>query len=116
MQRFVNRKTWAVDVEGLIRAVVREGSMDDENVVARRVGELPAADDWWVVQGHDVLALLRIGLMQVLGNMKASVGTEQIARVLRAAMSREELQGTQLWADMRAWERSAQGRYLVLAE
>ena len=116
VQPFVDRRTWAVDSEGFIRAVVKEGSAYDEGVVATLVNHLPDADGWRVVQGHDVLALLRIGLMRVLGNMKASVGTEQIARVLRAAMSREELQGTQLWADMRTWEESTGGQYLVLAE
>ena len=116
VQRFVDRRTWGVDSEGLIRAVVREGSADDESVLVGRLEGLPEADGWRVVRGHDVLELLRIGLMHVLGSMKASVGTGQIARVLRAAMTREELQGTQLWADMRAWEESTGGRYLVLAK
>ena len=116
VQRFVDRTTWTVDSEGLIRAVVKEGSADDESVVAKRVGALSEADSWRVVQGHDMLELLRIGLMSVLGDMKASVGTGQIASVLRAAMSREELQHTQLWADMRTWEENTGRRYLVLAE
>ena len=116
IQRFVDMTTWAVDSEGLIRAVVKEGSADDESVVAGRVEGLPDADGWRVAQGHDVLELLRIGLMRVLGSMQASVGTRQIASVLRAAMSREELQGTQLWSDMRTWEESTGGQYLVLAE
>ena len=115
VQRFVDRSTWKVDSAGLMKAVVRKGSADREQRIADRLDALPQADGWWVVQGHDVIELLRIGLMQVLGDMKASVGAGQIARVLRAAVSREELEGTQLGADIRTWEEGTGGRYLVLA-
>ncbi|MCY4025592.1 MAG: DUF4435 domain-containing protein [Acidobacteria bacterium] len=115
VRRFVDRSTWTVDSRGLMRAIVREGSEDDERVIAERLRNLPEADGWWVVQGHDVVDLLRIGLMHVLGSMKASVGTREVSRVLRAAMSQEELEGTQLGADIKAWEESTEGRYLVLA-
>jgi len=114
--RFVDEATWTVDSEGLTRAVLKEDSADDESVVARSVEGLPKADVWRVVRGKDLLELLRIGLMRVLGDIKPTVGTEQIARLLRVAMSQEELQSTQLWADMRIWEKSPGRNYLVLAE
>lgn len=116
VRRFVDEATWTVDSDGLIRAVVKEGSADDESAVARSVEGLPPAEVWRVVRGKDLLELLRIGLMRVLGNMKPSVGTGQLARLLRVAMSREELQSTQLWADMRTWEEGTGRNYLVLAE
>lgn len=50
------------------------------------------------------MQILRIGLRNVLGSIKNSVGVEQIARVLRAGMSMEELKETKLWADIREWE------------
>lgn len=116
VRRFVDEATWAVDSDGLIRAVVKEGSADDERVVAERMEGLPSADVWRVTHGKDMLELLRIGLMHVLGDLKASVGKEQIARLLRVAMSREELQCTQLWLGIQTWEESTGRKYLVLAE
>ena len=116
LERFLSRKTWEVDSAGLLRAVVKEGSMHDESVVKSCLDRLPVANVWWVVQGHDLLEVLRIGLMGALGNMKPSVGSGQLAQLLRAAMSREDLQDTQLWAEIRNWEECARGQYLVLAE
>ena len=93
---------------------MKEGSADGEGALAKSVEGLPTADVWRVVRGADLL--LRIGLMRVLGNMRPSVGTGELARLLRVAMSREELQSTQLWADMRTWEEGTGRNYLVLAE
>ena len=114
--RFVDPKTWEVNSGALIRAVVKDGSPEDESVLTKRVEELPTADGWRVARGKDMLELLRIGLMRVLGNIKSSVGTKQIAQLLRVAMSSEDLHGTALWADIRAWEQNTGKKYLVLAD
>ena len=63
-------------------------------------------------RGHDMIEILRKGLMRVLGRLPTSKGTEDIARVLRAAISLEDLQKTSLYADMRTWESA--NDYLVL--
>lgn len=110
--RFVETDTWAVDSEGLTRAVARHKSPD---VLARTIKQLPSADPWYVVRGHDMTQLLRIGLRCVLGNMPAKIGINQISQVLRAAISPEELRKTTLWTDIRAWE-TENRPYLILAE
>ena len=116
VRRFVDRANWTVDEIGLVRAVARVDGGDDEGVIGRHVAGVPRVDGWRVAQGHDMLEVLRIGLMRVLGDMKASVGTREIGRVLRAAMSGEELRRTGLWADVRRWEEEGGREYLILAE
>ena len=104
VQRFVDRGTWTVDAEGLVRAVVKDGSPHDEGVVERCVARLPVVDPWRVARGHDMVSILRLGLRRVLGDLPASVGDGQISRILRAGMASDELRATNLWAHMRAWE------------
>lgn len=111
--RFTDQQTWDVDHDGLMRAVSQGGSPGDEEELAQQITQSPPADPWRIVRGHDVMEILRIGLRRVLGELPASVGKNQIARVLRAAMSREELEETTLWADMRRWE-TANRPYRVL--
>ena len=110
--RFIDTDTWTVDGDALARAVSSGGSPHDCDVLKRHLEELPSADPWRVAHGHDMIQILRIGLRRVLGTLPASKGTEDIARVLRAAISLDELQRTMLYADMRTWERAS--AYLVL--
>ena len=110
--RFVDTDTWAVDGDALVRAVSRNGSAHDCDALSRRIAELPPADPWRVARGHDMIEILRIGLKRVLGGLAASQGREDIARVLRAAVSLDDLQRTGLYTDMRAWESA--DAYLVL--
>ena len=112
--RFVDGKTWTVDEEALIHHAV-PGAPQDADAITERLGQLPAVDPWHVVQGHDMIAILRIGLRRVLGNLPTSVGTSDIAGLLRAGMSPEDLRQTGLWADMRAWQ-AANPPYAVLAD
>ena len=112
VQRFINTDTWTVDGDELARAVSSGGSPHDCDVLKRYMEALPSADPWRVAHGHDMIQILRIGLRRVLGTLPASKGTEDIARVLRAAISLDELQRTMLYADMRTWERAS--AYLVL--
>ena len=74
------------------------------------MGRLPATQPWRLVTGHDVLEVLRIGLKRVLGDLKATVGVGEIARVLRAG---GQLEGTTLLEEIRGWE-GANRPYLVL--
>ncbi len=110
--QFININTWTVDGDELVRVVSNGGSPDDDDVLKRRVAGLPDADPWRVARGHDMIEILRIGLMGVLGTLPPSTGTKDIARVLRTAISLEDLQKTSLYADMRTWESA--NDYLVL--
>ena len=109
--RFIDKATWAVDDGELLRVVSGSGSSLDGDALRRRIARLPLADPWRVARGHDMIEILRIGLQRVLGDLPASEGPKDIARILRTAMSPEELQRTTLYKDMRTWEDA--DRYLV---
>ena len=102
--RFVDARTWTVDEQGLIRAVVKDGSTCDGEVVGRCIAQLPVADPWRVVRGHDMVSILRIGLGRILGSVPSGVGDEHISSILRSGFTPADLQTTTLWTDMRAWE------------
>lgn len=102
--RFVDADTWAVDEQGLVRAVVKDGSPCDENILERCIAQLPVVDPWRVVRGHDMVRILRIGLDRILGNVGAGIGDEHISSILRSGFTPADLQATTLWTDMRAWE------------
>lgn len=104
--RFVDEKTWKVDRDGLIRAT----AAGLERELGRCIGRLSGVQPWRLVRGHDVLDVLRIGLKSVLGDLRTTVGVEDIARVLRAAA---DLEGTTVLEEIRSWER-ANRPYLVL--
>ena len=108
--RFVDEKTWIVASEELLCETL-PGSSDDALELKRCIDEL---DPWYVVHGHDMVEFLRIGLRHTLGDIPASVGVKEIGRMLRAAMTPDDLQATKLWRAMRTWE-AANRPYMVLA-
>ena len=111
--QFVDENTWIVTSEELLCAKL-PGSPDDSLELKRRVDELPAADPWYVVHGNDMVEILRTGLRRTLGDIRPNVGVKDIGRMLRAAMTPDDLQSTKLWTSMRAWE-AANRPYMVLA-
>jgi hypothetical protein len=100
VSRFVDSNTWTVDGDQLIGVV----ASDNEYELRKSIERLPNVFPWRTVRGHDVLAILRIGFRNVLGNLKSSVGVRDIARVLRSGIDAAELQATELWMDIRKWE------------
>ena len=112
VRRFVDENTWVTNEELLYATLL--GSPDDALELKRHIDKLPTADPWYVVHGHDMVEILRIGLRRTLGEIGTSVGVEDIGRMLRAAMTPDDLQATKLWTDMRTWE-AANRPYMVLA-
>ena len=110
--RFMDIGTWSVDDDQLMRVASKGGSPDDCEKLKHFIAALPVADPWRVAQGHDMIQVLRIGLRHVLGALSASKGTDDVARILRAAVSSEEFQRTTLCEDIRTWEGA--NEYLVL--
>jgi len=104
--------TWTVDVPSLHAAVVAQGHFADAASLAAALDTLPAADPWLVVQGHDLVHVLSIGLARVLGLREP--GSDRIGAALRLAVDRAELERTPLWARLRAWE-ARSSPFVVLA-
>ena len=96
--RFVDPGTWGVDRQALMQVMAG----DSEEGLRDCIDRLPEVEPWRIVRGHDVLEVLRIGLQKVLGDLKASVGVREIARVLRSA---GELDGTEVFERIRRWEK-----------
>ena len=100
--RFVDYRSWTVDRDELIRTV--QGEISDGSILSAQIGSLSLPDPWYVVQGPDLIELLRIGLKHVLGDVPNTTGYKEISQVLRAALSTEELKTTNFGVDIRRWE------------
>lgn len=111
LQQVVDQETWRVDGDRL-RAKVQEVLGEDADL-SDAIAKLPDADPWYVVHGHDMVALLRLGFLRVLGDMQSKQSDADIARSLRLATSSEDLRATTLGAEMQAWEK-ANPPYVVL--
>ena len=115
VQRFLDQSTWGVDEEALIRDAVPVSSHDDVRALTSRLAQLPEADRWYVARGHDMIEILRTGLRSVLGDLPTHVGTNDVARLLRAGMTPDDLRQTGLWTDLRTWQ-AANRPFAVLAD
>lgn len=101
-ERFVSEDTWTIDAPSLIATVVSKGHFSDAASLERALESLPSADPWLVVQGHDLVQALSIGLRSFLG--QSNSGREGVAKALRLGVDRADLEATPLWADLLAWE------------
>ena len=105
VRRFVEEESWTVAADRLF-AEAADLQGIDESILRHRVAQLPSADPWHVVRGHELIELLRIGFRRKLGDLPTSIGVKDIGRVLRAAMREEDLRSTAMWRGMRQWEAS----------
>lgn len=113
ISRFLDERSWTVDSEALLGAVAA-ASGSELAAWRERVNALAAEDSWYVVRGHDLVEILRVGLKRVLGDLPTSVGVDDIAGDLRLAAKRECMEETGMWAGVESWE-DANRPFLVLA-
>ena len=113
VQRFLDEDTWLIDDRTLMLETAP--NFAGAHVLRRRLAQLPEADPWYVANGHDMVEILRTGLRRVLGDLPARITSREIAALLRAGMSPEDLRDTELWTDMQAWQ-AANPPYAVLAD
>lgn len=107
--RFVNVKTLELRRDSLLAELQtrsRKGALDGDDIWTRV--EALARDEhdpWHVCCGHDLVALLALGLRRVWGtNLDAAVPADGLERSLRLAYQATDFGGTQLYARLRAWE------------
>ena len=102
--RFVDDRSWTVDSDKLIHTV--QGEISDGSVLSAQIDSLSLPDPWYIARGPDLIELLRIGLKHVLGDgdLPNRTGYKEISRLLRAAISTEELKTTNFGSDIRMWE------------
>ena len=111
LHQVVDRETWTVD-DNRLRAAI-QGELGEDADLSDAIAKLPDADPWLVVHGHDMVTLLRMGLLRALGDMQSTQSDADIARALRLAMSGEDLRATALGKEIQAWEK-ASPPYVVL--
>lgn len=97
--RFVDESTWSLDECGLLTHV--EGLVPGLSAGMLRKGmdSLPPVDPWQICQGHDLVAILSIGLKKVLG--RSNPGPEGVCSRLRCAF---ELEATNMYRMIQSWE------------
>ena len=111
-QNFIDEDTWQFRSIDLISSVLK--MPDDVDILRREISILPEHDPWLVSNGHDIVSLLRIGLMNVLGDIKPHVSRSSVEASLRASVSREEIEVTDLWRYIKEWERRNTGFRVVV--
>lgn len=112
--RFLEEDSWQIDECSLLSAILPVKGNISISKLRECVAKLSAAETWCVVRGHDILSILRIGLISVLGDNKGNFAIENIARVLRAGYSHDELVLTKLWKDMEQWENGRGCNFQIL--
>jgi hypothetical protein len=107
--RFLNVDSMEIDVAQMIQHVIAVSQRQDLSVkeIENEIASLANAeyDLRQICCGHDVIAILAVGLRKVVGTKDANEARiEIIESVLRAGFGPEDFAGTSIYKDLRAWE------------
>jgi hypothetical protein len=108
-QRFVDRLDLGISVKALYNSIISRNSesevdLSDLQSECARLKEL-ATDLRELCNGHDVIAILAIGLRRAIGKNKAAdVNVDTLESALRLAFDNTDFVGTALFAAGTAWE------------
>jgi hypothetical protein len=104
-QDFCKAQDWSVSRDAMVRAALNFSSRHDLDVsdLIARMDCLPKdVDIWQLLVGHDLVALITIGLRRRFGSKNLSV--EEVEERLRLAFEREHLHKTSMYSEIMAWE------------
>jgi len=105
--RFVDRGTWQLDRSLLVTEFSGLAGITVDDTEAF-IAALPQRPIWQLIQGHDAIQVLRIGLDGVLGG---SIREEAaLTAVLRLAYDLTLLSSTNIYADIVCWQVSTSSR------
>ena len=99
---FVDAQSWQLDESALVEQVQRLGNLPERSAIEHELSKLTCPDPWLVCHGHDLIAILGIGLSHVLG--KHNPGANSMGAVLRAGFTPDEFAALSLTRDLRGWE------------
>jgi hypothetical protein len=102
ISRFVDR-AWILDRARLDQVADEEGLGPAMTAVTPWLARA-AVDPWDLVNGHDLVELLRIGLGSAFGSLPPSRGASDIAAALRLAVDSIELRRSPLFEAIEVWE------------
>ena len=109
--RFADPAVWQFDQDDLYASFAAEVLGISPEDVAGLVSALPKADPWAIIQGHDAITILAIGLRTVLGSVQIS--DTNLAKALRLAFDVAAFRSTALHDSVMAWQLTNQP-YVIL--
>ncbi|MCK5795780.1 MAG: DUF4435 domain-containing protein [Deltaproteobacteria bacterium] len=114
VQRFTDDKTWAVDESMLLEAACDLDGPSSPDEIRSQGHALSEISPYELCQGHDLVALLVLGLRNVLGDLKPQQGIAQVSALLRHTIEQAEFQDTDAAQVVFHWE-SAHAPYRIFA-
>ena len=104
---FIDRRTLECDVRKLLDIVISRSSsarrVDRKDVLQLYSAE-PEHDPWIVCRGHDLMAIMAIGLRHIFGSYNSKgINADQLSGSFRLAYDREDLEGTGLFSETGDW-------------
>ena len=115
---FLDRKSLAIDESSLLKEVKKKSQSPTLNIqdLQKQLNALKDSnhDRWQVCRGHDLVEILRFGLLKAFGSEKASdVKIEMLERSLRLAYyGTSYFSQTKLYSALKEWEK--QNNYHLL--
>ena len=105
ISRFMDERTWLVKDAELHTEAVKNGLAPDVSSLRIGLQQLPQADPWDVVNGHDLVDILALAFRRVLSKARKRVlGGGDVASALRLAAERAHLQELKLFQEIADWE------------
>ena len=107
-QLFVNRRTLRLDTDAMVSALIdnsQHSRVDAATVITALAKEMKEAyDPWDVCRGHDLIAVLAIGLRDIFGCYNCrSIRPGELAGALRLAYDDTSFRGSALFRDSEEW-------------
>lgn len=93
---------WLYDPEVAFRIAVNYGVSESVDTLKREINELPNANNWYYVRGHDAVNILTAGLLSEITN-GTFVDDARVDSVLRAGFEEHEYQASSLYKSLNEW-------------
>jgi len=110
-QQFVDKKNLRTDTETMVNAVVKNSPhvrVGTDTLMTHLRKELKKEHDPWnVCRGHDLVAVLTVGLREIFGSYNCrNIRHGELAGALRLAYDRTSFETTALFKDTKEWSSS----------
>ena len=96
------KNTWSYDTELALNIAVSYGVSDSVANLKHEINNLPNADDWCYVRGHDAVNIFTAGLLSEIGR-GAAVDDARVDSLLRVGIEEHEYQASSLYNSLNNW-------------
>ena len=106
-ESFINRKELKCDVRRLVEVVVAN-SHPSRQVSVKNIMQMISAEEkhdrWEVCRGHDLMAIMAIGLRNIFGgNNCRNITDSMLSGAFRLAFDRDDMMSTDLYRETSEW-------------